>query len=234
MPEKNRQEAIHPILNKVGPLLTHPTLRNMLSQPKGKLNWTQIIESKKILLVPLSKGILGDDLSRMMGLMFLAGIQSALLNQAEKDNSERTLTHLTLDECHHFATPTLMSMLSESRKYGLALTLAHQYLEQMPLEQQKAILGNVGALAVFQTCPEDATALAPFLELQEADLMNLPPLQFYWKHGPTVRLNLERAPLPPQKDLHLWQWAQNSLSRNRAYVEAKVRERYNKRSNSPP
>ena len=146
--EKTRHEYIAPILNKVGPLLTTPLLRNMFSQPQGKFHWDSALDDGKIILISLSKGKLGEDHSRLLDMIFIAMIQSALLRRADRPANERRTVAVTIDEFQNFASKTLLSMLSELRKYGLALTLANQYLTQLPPEVQDSVLGNVGRCSV--------------------------------------------------------------------------------------
>lgn len=232
--EKTRQEYTAPILNKVGPLLTNPILRNMFSQPKSKFQWDAALDQGKIILISLSKGKLGEDQSRLLGMIFIAQLQSALLRRASLSPEERRTVAVTIDEFQNFATKTLLSMLSELRKYGLALTLANQYLTQLPPEVQDAVLGNVGSLLCFRTSYQDAETLAPSLGLTEEDLTQLAPFKAYARLlknqnlSPLFRLNLE----PPQsfgsKDCsRIQDRSRAQMSRHRSLVEEKIKKRYN-------
>lgn len=187
---KTRHEHIAPILNKVGPLLTLPLLRNIFGQPKSKFSFETAFAENKLVLISLSKGKLGEDASRMLGMIFISMIQSTLLRRADLPPTERTTVCLTIDEFQNFATKTLLSMLAESRKYGLALTLANQYLTQLPEEIQDAVLGNAGSLLCFRTSYADAQILAPSLGLLEEDLTQLAPFQAY------AKLLHRQSPLP--------------------------------------
>lgn len=224
-----RQEMIAPILNKVGPLFSTPLLRNIFGQPRAKFKFDEILEKPAVILVPLSKSRLGEDASRLLGMTLISLLHSSLL--------KRTQPHplaLTLDEFQNFATPTLMTMLSESRKFGLALTLAHQYLKQVSEPIMDAILGNVGSHCVLRTSYEDAERLAPMLDLETADLINLPELNAYLKI-------LNRG--QPQATLrHTLKWSSelktplakvHEFGRPRSLVEAKLKARYTKRTFSP-
>lgn len=234
---KVRQEHIAPILNKVGPLLTLPLLRNSFGQPRSKLKLEAAFDAKKIILISLSKGKLGEDASRILGMIFIAMIQSTLLKRASREASERNTVCLTLDEFQNFTTKTLLSMLAESRKYGLALTLANQYLSQIPPEIQDAVLGNAGSMLCFRSSYADAQILAPSLGITEEDLTHLSPFQAY------AKLLHNQTPLPLYRlDVHKCDPAQNTLDRTRlcermhkqfcrpqSLVEEKLKNRYNKR-----
>lgn len=179
--QKMRQEFAAPILNKVGPLLTSPILRNIFGQPRNKFNFEEAMDSQKIMLIPLPKGKLGEDAARMLGMIFISMIQSSLLKRATQNAGERKTFALFIDEFQNFCSPTLLSMLAESRKYGLALTLANQYITQIPPEVQDAVLGNVGSLISFRTSFQDAEKLAPIFGLTEGDLTDLSPFTAYAK-----------------------------------------------------
>lgn len=239
---KTRQEYTAPILNKVGPLLTTPLLRNMFSQPKAKFSFEQAFEKRKIVLIPLSKGKLGEDASRLLGMIFLSMIQSTLLRRAHLEPEQRCTVAISIDEFQNFATPTLLSMLSESRKYGLALTFANQYLTQVSPEIQDATLGNVGSLLCFRSSYADAQILAPSLGLMENDLTGLAPFQAYAKflhHQnplPVFRLELKKlAPMETDSSTKMLELTKllktqaERYGRRLALVEEKVENRYNKR-----
>jgi hypothetical protein len=234
--EKTRQEYTAPILNKVGPLLTNPTLRNIFSQPRSKLQWDEALNSRKILLISLSKGKLGEDQSRLLGMIFISQIQSALLRRASLPPSERNTVAITIDEFQNFTTKTLLSMLSELRKYGLALTLANQYLTQLPPEIQDAVLGNAGSLLCFRTSYADAQILAPSLGLTEEDLTGLAPFKAYARllknQEPAPLFRLELKNLAPSSELNreaLREQSRSQMSRERSLVEEKIKKRYNYR-----
>jgi hypothetical protein len=177
--KRTQQEHSASILNKVGPLLSSPILRNIFGQPRSKLKLDTLLHQNKILLINLSKGKLGEDVSRMLGMIFLAMLQSSLLRRAALAEDERSYVSCIIDECQNFSTPTLLSMLAESRKYGLALSLANQYLDQHSPEVQAAILGNAGSKLVFRCSHQDASLLAPSLGLTEEDLTQIDPFHAY-------------------------------------------------------
>jgi len=232
---KTRHEHTAPILNKVGPLLTLPLLRNIFGQPKSKFSFESAFEENKLILISLSKGKLGEDASRMLGMIFISMIQSTLLRRAELPPEKRKTVCLTIDEFQNFTTKTLLSMLAESRKYGLALTVANQYLTQLPPEIQDAVLGNAGSLLCFRASYADAQILAPSLGLIEEDLTQLAPFQAY------AKLLRKQSPLPlfrmdVQKPLYttlinaqeLKLRSAQRYGRAVSLVEEKLQIRYNK------
>ncbi len=232
---KTRQEHIAPILNKVGPLLTSPTLRNIFGQPRGKLNFDSLFDQNKIVIIALSKGKLGEDASKMLGMIFISMIQTCLLKRANIPATERKTVAMFIDEFQNFCSPTLLTMLSESRKYGLSLTVANQFINQIPPEYQDAVLGNVGSLIAFRTNFADAEKLAPQLSLVEEDLCQLPPFQAYAKLLknseclPTFRFETQKIDPPHNTNLHeTIKICAERFGRRRSFVEQKLEERYSK------
>ena len=139
-----------------------------------------------------------------------------------------------VDEFQNFTTKTLLSMLSELRKYGLALTLANQYLTQLPPEIQDAVLGNAGSLLCFRTSYADAQILAPSLGLTEEDLTGLAPFKAYARllknQEPAPLFRLELQNVPPSSELNreaLREQSRFQMSRERSLVEEKIKKRYN-------
>jgi len=228
---KTRKEHISPILNKVGPILTSPLLRNIFGQATGKFQFDRAIDEKKIVLITLSKGLIGEDASSMLGMIFISMIQSALLRRASRSQIDRSLICLTIDEFQNFATTTLNSMLSESRKYGLALTLANQYLNQVPEEIRDSVLGNVGSQIIFRTSYQDAKELAPALDLTEEDLTNLAPFTAYAKllkfNQPLALFRWDIQKITSEDNYKISTLKTKQFGRRRALVEAKLKERYN-------
>jgi DNA helicase HerA-like ATPase len=231
--EKTRHEHVAPILNKLGPLLTLPLLRNIFGQPQSKFSFETAFAQNKIILINLSKGKLGEDASAALGMIFISMIQSTLLRRAALPPNQRGAVALTIDEFQNFTTRTLLTMLAESRKYGLALTLANQYLTQLPPEIQDAVLGNAGSLLAFRSSYADAQILAPSLGLLEEDLTQLAPFQAYAKllknqnPLPLFRLDVQK-PAPSTTPAPL-QYSPQRFGRPRLQVEAKLQNRYNKK-----
>lgn len=174
-------EAVAPIQNKVGQFLSHPILRGILGQPQNKLNLRTIMDREQILIINLSKGRIGDDASTMLGSFLVTGLQLAAMSRAELDPSDRTPFYAYVDEFQNFMTESFATILSESRKYGLSLTIANQYLDQIEERTRHAVWGNVGSLLTFQLGARDAEILASELgnHLTVQDLVNLPQYRAY-------------------------------------------------------
>jgi len=154
--EKQRQEIVSPILNKVGPLLIDPILRNIFASPKNKLDLAFLMNSNKIVLLNLSKGKIGSLNSSLLGAIFVSSFNSAALKRAQMLESERNNFYLYIDEFQNFATDSFAESLAEARKYKLNLILANQYLTQLPENLVDGVLGNVGNTIVFQIGFADA------------------------------------------------------------------------------
>lgn len=154
-------EAVAPVLNKVGAFTANPTIRNIIGQPKSSFDIRKIMDEGKILILNLSRGLIGEDNANILGAMIITKIQLAAMSRADISNiADRRPFYLYVDEFQNFATDSFAVILSEARKYGLYLTLANQYISQMPLDVRSAVFGNVGTIVSFRVSPEDA----PFLE----------------------------------------------------------------------
>lgn len=156
MEPKLRVEAISPILNKVGQFLSSPIIRNILGQPKSSLDLRFAMDHKKIIIVNLSKGKIGEDTSSLLGAMMITKFQLDAMSRANLPEDQRTDFYLYVDEFQNFATDSFATILSEARKYKLNLTMANQYIAQMPEEVRDAVFGNVGTVTTFQVGFDDA------------------------------------------------------------------------------
>ncbi len=175
MPDKQREEAISPILNKVGQFVTSPLIRRIIGKPKSSMQVDQIMNEGKILLANLSQGRMGEDNSALLGAMLITKFQLAAMRRVDVPEAERRDFFLYVDEFQNFATPSFMKILSEARKYKLALMLANQYMAQIPEEVEKSILGNAGTIISYTVGADDAAILQKeFGEVFAAnDLVNL-------------------------------------------------------------
>jgi hypothetical protein len=175
MDQKQQVETMSPILNKVGQFLATSTIRNIVGQPKSSFDVRQIMDEKKILIVNLSKGKIGEDNSALLGAMIITKVQLAAMSRANVSPKERPACFLYVDEFQNFATESFATILSEARKYNLGLTVAHQYIKQMSEEVRDAVFGNVGTIVSFRVGADDASLLqkefAPVFD--ENDLVNL-------------------------------------------------------------
>ena len=159
MTDKLRVEAISPIQNKVGQFVSSKMIRNIIGSPKSTIDLEEIINTKKILLLNLSQGKLGEDNASLLGAMIITQIQLAAMNRAFMKEEDRQDFFLYVDEFQNFATSSFIKILSEARKYRLAITLANQYIDQLDVTIQKAIFGNAGTLVSFVTGAGDAALL---------------------------------------------------------------------------
>lgn len=199
-----RAEAIAPILNKVGIFSASLPLRYSLGQKKRGLRMLDIMDSRKILIVNLSKGELGEDTSALLGSMIITAIQLAALYRARIPSEKRIPFFLYIDEMHSYVTMSFCDILAEARKYGLGLFLTHQYLEQIDSRILAAILGNVGTLISFRIGANDAQTLERefYPTFSAEDLVHLPRYHMYLKlmiDGTTSR-PFSAVSLPIQQD----------------------------------
>lgn len=175
-PSRFRAEAIAPIQNKVGAFLSNPILNRILTQSKSSFRLRQVMDENKILLVNLSKGKVGEDVTTLLGSLLVARMSLAALSRTNVLENERKDFYFYLDEFQTFTTIELAGMLSSLRKYRLSLVLAHQYLSQLAPEVRDGILGNVGTIISFRIGLVDAELLAQefYPQFSMNDLINLP------------------------------------------------------------
>jgi len=180
---KFRTEAVSPILNKVGQFLASDTIRNIVGQPKSSIDIRQIMDQQKILLVNLSRGKIGEDNSALLGAMIITKIQLAAMSRADVTVDKRPDCYLYVDEFQNFATESFATILSEARKYNLALTIAHQYIAQLPDEVRDAVIGNAGTIISFRIGGGDTDTMVKELEpvFDAHDLVNLDKYHIYTK-----------------------------------------------------
>lgn len=160
-------EAIAPVLNKVGAFTANPVIRNIIGQPKSTFNIRQIMDEGKILIVNLSKGLIGEDNASILGSFLVTKIQLAAMSRSDIPNiADRRPFYLYVDEFQNFATDSFATILSEARKYGLNLTVANQYIGQMTDTVRDAVFGNVGTMISFRVSADDSPILSKQFEPQ--------------------------------------------------------------------
>jgi Type IV secretion-system coupling protein DNA-binding domain len=181
--EKFDADAITPLLNKVGQFVATNMVRNMIGQPVTKFKIRDIMDNKKILLMKVSKGLLGEENSSLIGSMFITKLYQAAMERADTSEDKRTDFYLYVDEFQNFATDTFAEILSEARKYRLNLTIAHQYMGQLSDVVRKTVFGNVGSMVSFRVGAEDADVLEGEYNpiFKERDIINLGVREFYLK-----------------------------------------------------
>ena len=176
----HKSEMLNYFMSKFGPFINNAMMRNILGQHRSSFNFDAVMDDKKILLVNLSKGKIGETNAHMLGLILIAKLQAAVLKRAHLTEKERTPFYLYVDEFQNFTTDTFTSILSESRKYALSVHITNQYLSQLPEAIKDSVLGNVGTIAAFEVGAEDAQLLAKEFEpLEVADFMGLERFNFY-------------------------------------------------------
>ncbi|MEK7545973.1 MAG: type IV secretion system DNA-binding domain-containing protein [Patescibacteria group bacterium] len=183
--DKFASEAIAPVQNKVGQFLSNTVIRNIVAQPKSTIDIRKIMDERKILIVNLSKGQVGEDSSKLLGGMLITRLQLAAMERVDQLEKDRQDFYLYVDEFQNFATESFANILSEARKYRLNLITAHQYIEQLEEEVAAAVFGNVGTIIAFRVGAGDAEHLAKefaptFVEGGE-DLLNLAKFDIYLK-----------------------------------------------------
>ncbi len=200
-------EAVAAIQNKVGQFVTNPLVRNIVGQHRSSIDMKEIMDNGKILIVNLSKGKIGEENTALLGAMIVTKIQLAAMSRGGGPKSRPRDFFLYVDEFQNFATDSFAGILSEARKYGLSLTLAHQYINQLVTEGntrvRDAIFGNVGTFLCFRVGAADAEFLEKeFLpEYNENDLVNLSKFHIYIKLmiDGVASKPFSAATLPPQE-----------------------------------
>ncbi|MES2059991.1 MAG: type IV secretion system DNA-binding domain-containing protein [Patescibacteria group bacterium] len=183
---KYMQEAGAAIQNKIGQFISNPLIRNIIGQPKSTFDIRQMIDDRKIIIINLSKGRVGESNANLLGSMMITKIYLAAMSRADLPEVELNKlpnAYLYVDEFQNFANESFADILSEARKYKLNLTVAHQYIEQMTDEVRAAVFGNVGTMVAFRVGAFDAEVLekefAP--EFTMEDIVNLGFAQVYLK-----------------------------------------------------
>lgn len=224
MTDKLRVEAISPIQNKVGQFVSSKMIRNIIGNPKSTIDLEDIMNNKKILLLNLSQGKLGEDNAALLGAMIITQIQLAAMNRAFMKEEDRQDFFLYVDEFQNFATSSFIKILSEARKYRLAITLANQYIDQLDVTIQKAIFGNAGTLISFVTGAGDAT----LLQQEFAGIYTQSDLVSLGKFETVVKLSIDNmTSLPfPAKTLPL----PSLKNENREAVIRLSKERYGRKA----
>lgn len=182
--ERFAAEAIPAIQNKIGQFTSNPLIRNIVGQPKSSFDVRKIMDEKKILIMNLSKGRMGEQNSNLLGSMLITKIYLAAMSRADLNSfelSQKPNFYFFVDEFQSFANESFADILSEAGKYKLNLTIAHQYIEQTPEEVRAVVFGNVGTTICFRVGPLDAKLMekifTPVFSLE--DLTNLDFFQIY-------------------------------------------------------
>ncbi len=167
--DKFAAEAIAPVLNKVGAFTANPLVRNIIGQPNSSFNVRDIMDNRKILIVNLSRGLIGEDNASLLGALLVTKLQMGAMSRADIGQQERVPFFLYVDEFQNFATDSFATILSEARKYGLSLTVANQYIAQMSQSVKDAVFGNVGSIIAFRMSADDARTMTKYFEPKFSD-----------------------------------------------------------------
>ncbi|MGH8324973.1 MAG: ATP-binding protein, partial [Steroidobacteraceae bacterium] len=196
----HRSEVLDWIVSKFGHFVTDPTMRRLLGHEKSSFSFRAAMDTGKIVLLSLAKGLLGSENANFLGLILLPMVLHAALSRADLPMAQRRDVVLYVDEFQNYATDSLALMLAEARKYHLALTLANQHVGQLTKEIRDAVLGNVGSILSFRLGAADAAAMEQIFApspLAAEHLIGLPNFTAYGRlliggqHTPVFTLETE-------------------------------------------
>jgi len=226
------------ITNKFDVFLSNEIMRPVVVQEKSAFNFRKIMDEKKILLVNLSKGRLGEINANLIGLILVGKILMAALSRSDApDQSALPPFYLYIDEFQNITTSSIATILSEARKYGLSLNIAHQFIAQLDDKIRDAVFGNVGSIAAFRTGAEDAKFLESQFEpvFSAKDIMNLDNYSAYLKllvNGQSEKPFNVKTITPEKGNLDiadkLKELSYAKYGRPRADVEAEIMKKYGK------
>lgn len=239
--EASLQNMVPYITSKLTPFIANDLMRPIISQQKSSFGFRDAMNSKKIILVKLSKGKIGDLNANLLGMIMVNKILMAALGRADIDESQRVPFYLFIDEFQNFLTDSIEIILSEARKYKLSLTIAHQYLGQLvkggESKFKDAIFGNVGTKVAFRIGVDDAETMAREFSpiFTEYDFLNVP------KYNAFVKLLIDNANPPPfnmatyefnhfadgdhERGRAIAELSMLKYGRDRAIVESEIRQR---------
>ncbi|MBA4336748.1 hypothetical protein C0416_03160 [bacterium] len=195
---REKQEMIPYLAAKFGQFVTNTMMRNIIGQSRSSFDFSEAMNSNKILLMNLSKGTTGDINSKLLGLIIVQKIQMAALRRQKLGKGERKDFFLYIDEFQNYITDSIETILSEARKYRLGLIMAHQYIKQLEGEDGKskvkdAVFGNVGTMMAYKIGAQDAEYMAKEFGpvFSEQDLINLD------KFKAVMKLSIDSQPSRP-------------------------------------
>lgn len=191
--EFHKSEMYNYFISKFGRFMTNDMMRNIMGQVKSSFDFREIMDKKKILLVNLSKGQVGEVNSNLLGMILVAKLFTAALSRQQTEDMQRNDFYLYVDEFQNFATDTFSSILSEARKYRLNLSITNQYIAQLPEPIRDAIIGNVGTITSFRIGVPDAEFMAHEFTpvFNEKDLNNIEAFNCY------IKLLIDNTPSMP-------------------------------------
>lgn len=233
--EASLENIVPYITNKFDDFTANDFMRPIIGQQESSFKFREVIDSKKILLINLSKGRLGERNANLLGLIVVGKLFMAALSRADNPRADYPPFYLYMDEFQNITTDSIPGILSEARKYKLSLTMAHQFLAQLEEKTRDAVFGNVGNLAVFRVGEEDGEFFAKqFAPVFDAlDFVNIENYNCYLKilakGVPQKPFNIKTLPPPSGNEAQvadLIQLSALTYGRDRATVENMIRERY--------
>lgn len=179
--DRYRAESAAPIQNKIGAFLADPRMRLLVTAPKQQISFRRIMDGGQVLVINLARGTVGEDSSSLLGALLVTSVALAAYSRANVAEYDRLIHYLYVDEFQSMTTLAVADMISELRKYRLALVLAHQHMEQLEDEVQAAVIGNAGTLISFRVGAQDAQLIArEFMEVVTVeDLVGLANYTLY-------------------------------------------------------
>lgn len=222
--QREKQEMIPYFAAKFGQFTTNTLIRNIVGQVKSSFDFSDVMNGQKILLMNLSKGLIGDVNSKLLGMIIVNKIQVAAMRRQREDASTRKDFFLYIDEFQNYVTDSIESILSEARKYRLGLVIAHQYLDQLEKESKLsgsvklkgAVFGNVGTMMFYKIGPQDAEFCAKEMKpvFSESDLVNLDAFKG------CIKLSVDSQPSQPFSIEIPKPWQDTSYVKDAKAVEA--------------
>ena len=241
--EASLENIVPYITSKFDGFLSNDYMRPIIAQEKSSLKFREIMDNKKILLVNLAKGRLGDINANLLGLIIVGKITMAAMSRVDSFGQDLPPFYLYIDEFQNVTTDSIAVILSEARKYNLGLIAAHQYVKQLEESIKNAVFGNVGSMAIFRVSTEDAEVFEKMLGpiFSQRDIANIPNWNAYMKilaNGTPIKpFSMATLPPPQGSTEHLDALKELSYLKYgspRSEVEANIKERYTKKAASGP
>ena len=246
LPERTVQDATPAIQNKIGQFTSNPLIRNIVGQSKSSFDLREIMDNRKIMLVNLSKGLIGESNASLLGSMITTKLYLAALSRAEKTKRELEKLppfYMYVDEFQSIANESFADILAEARKYKLSLIIAHQYVSQMVDEVRDAVFGNVGTTVAFRVGPLDVELLYEIFagKVEKSDLLNIGLGQIYisllidGKNSSPFSAETLTIPDIPTKNYvnEIKEMSQKMYAKNKKDVENEIIERLNMFNDTP-
>jgi hypothetical protein len=189
----HKSEVLDYIVSKFGKFITNKTMRNIIGQSESAFNLRKVMDEQKILLCNLSKGILGEEDAKFLGLILVPKVLTAAMSRQDIPMDQRKDFYLYVDEFQNYATEDFAAILAEARKYRLNLIVANQYISQIEEDVKNAVFGNVGTMVTFRVGTPDANFLQNEFQptFNDHDLANIEKFHVY------IKTIVKNEPVPP-------------------------------------